>query len=374
MNASGRRRQYTKRRPPPQQQLSPVAPRHHHAESTTGGGLAQSQQVTSINLNTALPVPMRLRPPPNYNALPRTDPDSAGVAAPSSPTSKAQKWMNRLKGPNRAYKEALPSVADYKMLSRSSRRSGNMQKELLSWFNQAVLFDNALDWASAAKCYAKLLELAQQLSDVAAACLAYNGLAVSHHYLGDFKRAVHYNKKHRHASPDGVGRIIALCNEGLAHRAAGNLDLAQQYHERALAEAIQTEDEGGESLACGQLGMDVLRKRAVSRGTHRRVGQNLSRHADLCMKSKDPRAVGLAYQQQGMLANARGSFEEAFAYFEKARDLALLAGDQAMSNLDKCHIGIARGNQRLKEYLKDINASVGQQGGAASAFSANRNG
>ena len=43
---------------------------------------------------------------------------------------------------------------------------------------------------------------------------------LSYHLLKDFKRSVYFHKKHRkHADPRG--RIIALCNEGLAWRDLG---------------------------------------------------------------------------------------------------------------------------------------------------------
>ena len=48
--------------------------------------------------------------------------------------------FQKLKGPNRKYKEALPGMKDHQMLAHASRRSGNSKGEGHMYYNQGINF------------------------------------------------------------------------------------------------------------------------------------------------------------------------------------------------------------------------------------------
>lgn len=61
-----------------------------------------------------------------------------------------------------------------------------------------------------------------------------------------------------------------------------------------------------------------------------------------------------AYQELGLLARRRGAYIEAMHHFQRSRVMAAAAGDGRTNDLDKCHMGVALGQQKLREYLQSL--------------------
>lgn len=263
--------------------------------------------------------------------------------------------MHKLKGSNRTYTKALPGIEDFQMLARSSRRSKNAQKEAVAHLGQAILYDNKEDYMNSIRCYTRCLDAAMAIKHKKLQEIAYNGLAAAHHFIEDYKRAIHFSKRHRRVA-DNSGKIIALSNEGLAHRMLGDIERAQEYHNRALEVSLLHKDEGGESLACGQLSMDCIMGGASSNSKLANGGTKelVKRHLEICMKTQDVRAASVAHQHLGSIEAVEGNYMSAFSHFERSRDLAIDSGDQSLGNIHKCNIGIVRGNQRLQEYFQNM--------------------
>jgi tetratricopeptide (TPR) repeat protein len=179
-----------------------------------------------------------------------------------------------------------------------------------------VLYDNINDCDNAIKSYKKFLKIVSRNKDAIGVCLGFNHIGVALHLSGQYREAAEHHRRHKDAAihlnstrQSFRSQILALCNEGLAHREYGNLETAEACHKEALEISKEIHDKGGEALAAGQLGLDSIKLRTESRLEFGR--KNLERHMDLCSAtlrgeegfdsshSKDPRNISNAFHQLG---------------------------------------------------------------------------
>lgn len=306
----------------------------------------------------SISVPQRVPAPKGYNAPPRVLPGESEEGGPPSPKKKWDHQFSRLKGPNRKFTVPRLGLKDYMMLAISSRRSGDTRKEALAYYNIGVLYDNVADYTNAVKAYDKYLALCMHNQDQEGQATAYNHLGVSYQLMDGTKhhpQAIACHKRHRKSTANPRSRVIALCNEGLAHRETGDIEKAMEYHRRAVEQSLGTDDEEGESLARGALGMTEIAEGSSAGLAAGR--ENMGRHMDLCHKKKDVKHTSAAFEQLGLLASTRGDYAEAFDMYSTSRELAMQAGEHGKADLEKCHIGIAKGSVLLEEYLAKLRDS-----------------
>ena len=213
----------------------------------------------------------------------------------------------------------LSKKADYKILASSTRRAGDPLKAAISHFNLGVVADNAQKHSKAIACYKKFIAAVRAAAEADAAhdgsgslsarlgatsgsvppplwssrtskseagagdatlaeasvattaslragmsapqrqaeALGFNALAISTAAAGDLEGALIFHAEHAKAAPTPQGRVIALVNAGMVHRALRNLDDSDACFQAALKLALAEGDDAGEMLAAGHIGLNA---------------------------------------------------------------------------------------------------------------------
>eukprot|EP01029_Cantina_marsupialis_P026360 TRINITY_DN7064_c0_g1_i1.p1 TRINITY_DN7064_c0_g1~~TRINITY_DN7064_c0_g1_i1.p1 ORF type:complete len:444 (+),score=123.95 TRINITY_DN7064_c0_g1_i1:119-1450(+) len=313
-----------------------------------------------LTFNLSLTHPTRLLPPMRFGNVPKRMDETKNRWQQSEKTrqAKMEDIFTKMKGPTRAFSERLPNdIKDYKMLASVSKRKGDFVKEGIALFCIGVLFDNIRNFKKASQFYEQFAEAAEKTNDHESMALAFNCLAISLQSNNELKKAVYFHKKHRQVA-GAKGKIIALCNEGLVHRAMEDLAKAETYHRRAVELSIKHADPGAEALASGMLGMDLLQNE--SKEIHSEGVRLISRHVSLSIQNgnMDPKNSSLAFRQLGSFACDQGQYAEACEWFGKARSAALASGDVRMGDTGKCNIGIAKAHLRMQKWFQSRQTEI----------------
>lgn len=141
--------------------------------------------------------------------------------------------------------------------------------------------------------------------------------------LGEYQKAI---DSYQAATPRAEEEVVPQIEYklGEVHLRRGAWELSQSHFQVAL-EAV-TSDEDGVSRArlLAAMSFNALRKDDID------AAMDLARQAlTAAMQSGDPRALAEAYNQLGILENARGRHSEAVEYLEKSLASAIEGGDVA---------------------------------------------
>ena len=169
------------------------------------------------------------------------------------------------------------------------------------------------------------LRLAQELGHRTDEGSAYGDLANAYQLVGDFQKAIQYNKKHLLIAKDlgdraGEGR--AYGSLGNAYLSLGDLQQAIQYHQKHLQIAKDLEDRAGEGRAYSNLGCAYR-----SLGDFQQAIQYQKKQLQIAKDLGDRAGEGCAYSNLGNAYQSLGDFQQAIQYHEKNLQIAKDLGD-----------------------------------------------
>ena len=235
---------------------SPLSPGAGVMHSASGAALGSSSAASAARV-PRVSQPLRVEPPPEYNAPPRAPRLQRAGARHANEQVMASRLARRpLLGAPTA-KARPDKMRDYALLASACQRAGRQTRAAHLIFNQGVLFENMGEDTSALRCYKELLRASLDAGDAVGEALACNCIGVAVQLKGteaSLTEAIKYHQQHL-AVADVPGKFIAHCNLGLAYQGLGRLEEATTNHQHALRYAIRMSSLAGESLACGHLGM-----------------------------------------------------------------------------------------------------------------------
>lgn len=274
--------------------------------------------------------------------------------------------FEKCKSENREYDEKYPHKEDYKLVADSALRAGKAQSVIRAQFKIALLLDNKRDFVNSIKEYKKLIKIAKQINDSESEAIGYNCISNALFLLGKYRESIKYSELHKSTTKDDnrIGKVISLCNIGLNYRVLGEFDKAIENHRKAYDIAIEVENPGLNSLASGNLGYSL--SKSTNEEDLSEARDYIEKYMSFCSDSlatngalndpvaRDPTNISLAFMQLGGLASMVGTREEAIENFDRARILSWNAGDQTLSNRNKCNIGIHSADLVIADYMKRV--------------------
>jgi len=299
--------------------------------------------------------PLRVEPPPQYNAPARVQRlpqrGASRHTGGSDVAALASKLARRPMVGAPTAKARPEKIRDYSVLAAACQRAGRQHRAAHLIFNQGVLYENMGDDEQALRCYKELLRASLDAGDAVGEALSCNCIGVAIQLQGGpdaMKEAIKYHQQHL-AVADVPGKFIAHCNLGLAYHSLSMIEEAMTNHQHALRYAIRMSSLAGESLACGHLGLlgsvsnDVTTSKAC---THRQLALAQTLH--------DHKGQEDAFLQLGGLAQSVGDYGEAHQYFAKAFVEAQGHQDNEAADLARVSLGLADGHREFDDFLRGV--------------------
>mmetsp|Transcript_2826 Transcript_2826/g.5212 ORF Transcript_2826/g.5212 Transcript_2826/m.5212 type:complete len:373 (-) Transcript_2826:48-1166(-) len=342
--------------------------------------------------------PLRITPPENMNAPPRSDvmtkdemlrrtafsPDAFAQRPLFSSEQSSSKYLadiEEMRRQNEASKREYSEnhaafknqIRDYTTLAFSMKRAGNTEAEAAAYFCVGVTYDNMGRRKDAMKGYKKFLTLSREIDDKVGECLAYNCMGICLMFqacppneAGPFESdtllteaqiklitsAAGYHQKHLEFSDDG-GQYVANTNIGLCQSLLGDNAASAKFHQDALRIAIRMQSFSGQSVAVGNLGFLSLRQNDLSTAK-----ACLEQHLQLTQSLKDANGEGNAWFLLGKVATAEQDYEGAVKYFEQGKNVAENNGMIGLLKRITCSIGHVVGSSKLTEHIASLVANA----------------
>lgn len=272
-------------------------------------------------------------------------------------------------------------IHDGEMLAAAARRAGRHRGEGAAYFANGVLYDNIGDHARAIDQYKSFLRAAVRTADPALQSLALNCIGVDLHVLAApaeppelysargpqqgqqrppasgakpvedlahrrLRQAVIVHERHMRLADQG-GQFVACVNMGVACLALRQFEEASQHCQHALRLAIALRSTQAQCLAVGNLGLAALANGDT--GTARAC---LGQHLQLTRTLGDKSAEAGACLRIGVLASARGEYDEACRFFLESRRIASQIGEHGVLKEANCNLGVAQGNLRMRDHVE----------------------
>ncbi len=209
----------------------------------------------------------------------------------------------------------------------------------------------------AIKYFKKYLEASQRKKSEEDISLAYEDLAVSSYYHGDYRKSLDYAKKSMVylRKSKKYERIVSVYNLlGAVYDTIGDKDKAMRNYKILLNLARKMGDLRGMSLAYNNIGILYY-----SIGTLEDVREYLEKALELHRKIGDIRSIALSYYNLSGVYSDEGKFDKAIDYGKKALEIYKKIGDMHGVSSSEIWIGIYHINTgEYKEAKKHINEGL----------------
>jgi len=264
-------------------------------------------------------------------------------------------------------------IQDVRIFANACKRAGKDQKEAVAHFRLGVLYDNMEHYKTALKSYEEYREICLKHEDLAGAGLACNCMGVDHHLLA--RRAATYDenveKRDFHLNASMAShmehlslldaskedrpelRFVVYTNLGLVASELEQHDKSVEYHQNALKIAMINRDAPMQSIALENLGEE-----AHELGDERLFSKCMEQRLEILNEASDLRGVAQTLEKIGTQYLIDGKLRDAMDILERAQDIAMSAGATALYNRAKCQYGIARGESRRQERLRELSSSL----------------
>ena len=184
-----------------QQQQSPVrsgkAPKTWALEQGQGDpGNQQLDSPTGARV-PRVSQPLRVEPPPEYNAPARAQRLQRGKQGVEQVLSSKLARRPLIGAPTA--KARPEKMRDYAVLASACQRAGRSTRAAHLTFNQGVLYENMGEDSSALRCYKELLRSSLEAADAVGEALACNAIGVAVQLRGDeasLQEAIKYHQQH----------------------------------------------------------------------------------------------------------------------------------------------------------------------------------
>ena len=228
-------------------------------------------------------------------------------------------------------------------------------------------------YRTALKSYEEYREICLKHKDSAGAGLACNCRGVDHHLLARRaetdenveKRDYHLNAsmashlehlsilESEKATDRPELRFVVYTNLGLVSSELEQHDKSVEYHQNALKIAMINRDAPLQSIALENLGEE-----ANEIGDEKLFSKCMEQRLEILNEASDLRGVAQTLEKLGSLYLRDGKLRDSMDVLERAQDIAMRAGATALYNRAKCQYGIAKGESRRLDRMRELTASL----------------
>lgn len=273
--------------------------------------------------------------------------------------------------PSKSTNYFMSKIKDYSTIEKACRRAGKAKQEAYASYCKGILYDNISHIEKALSCYKHFYSICRKIGDIKGESIASNLCGVNCYYLavGEeecaaltvglcdgarkvdhsyIEEAIHFHKEHLSIATDEA-RFYAQTNLGLCYSKISKLEVAADYHNEALNEAVALGSPHFQSIAVGNIAVTMAKL-----GDNSSAQTFMKQHLKLVTDLKNGPAICLAYQQLGELARESGDSQSALLYYGEARCIAQKQRAEGMLKLVNCKLGAIQGSLRFQQYEQSL--------------------
>ena len=299
---------------------------------------------------SALDIPLRFAPPADFHCPTMMEPrqgttmSTRVVQLLKGTSTVPQHWQGERDGQERDIAHTNV-IRDLELRAGVAKRAGNIRSEGITHLSLGSLFYNAGALEKATQHFLLACNLFEQAGDPSATGLCHNLCGVCYYKLGSYKMALIHHKKQEELSAS-YGRCVAQTNMGICYTALGEPKYAEQALEDALTNAIDSKDDVLLTIALGNAGLASMRV-----GDMRKAQSHLEQCLEHCSIAGDKVGAAVCLLLLGEVYTQVNDFQHAQFYYEHSFRVADDCGCRDVADIARVSIGVARGNQQVKDNM-----------------------
>jgi tetratricopeptide (TPR) repeat protein len=309
---------------------------------------------------SALDVPLRLQAPESFHCPAMMDPKADCTVAKrivsllKGATSVPVHWAGEREGTEKDVAK-LNALRDAEVRAKAAHRAQQPMKEALAYCALGALHYNATNIEKAVESFSSAVHVFEQQGNAQGVAYCHNILGVCYYRLGELKMSlIHYKKQEVLSGP--YGQAVAQLNMGVCYSALNELKFSEQAFTDALSSALHSRDSILETIAMGNLGLTYMKC-----GDMRRAQTNFERCLEHCSIASDKVGAAVCLVLLGEVYSVIGDNEHALFYYEHAFRVADEAKCFDIAEIARVSVGVAKGNQSVKNSLAAMAKQMGQQ-------------
>ena len=308
---------------------------------------------------SALDVPLRLQAPESFHTPVMSDPRADCTVAKrivnllKGAISVPVHWTGEHEGMERDVAK-LNALRDAEVRAKTAHRAQQPAKEALAYCALGALHYNATNIEKAIEAFSQAVHIFEQQGDAQGVAYCHNVLGVCFYRLGEFKMALIHHKK-QEVLAGTYGQAVAQLNMGVCYSALNELKFSEQAFTDALSSALHSRDSILETIAMGNLGLTYMKC-----GDMRRAQTNFERCLEHCSIASDKVGAAVCLVLLGEVYSVIGDNEHALFYYEHAFRVAEEAKCHDIAEIARVSVGVAKGNQAVKNSLTAMAKQMGQ--------------
>jgi tetratricopeptide (TPR) repeat protein len=309
---------------------------------------------------SALDVPLRLQAPESFHCPAMVDPRADCTVARrivsllKGASSVPVHWTGEKEGTERDVAK-LNALRDAEVRAKAAHRAQQPIKEALAYCALGALHYNATNIEKTVEAFSLAVHLFEQQGDAQGVAYCHNVLGVCYYRLGEFKMSLIHHKK-QEVLAGSYGQAVAQLNMGVCYSALNELKFSEQAFTDALSSALHSRDSILETIAMGNLGLTYMKC-----GDMRRAQTNFERCLEHCSIASDKVGAAVCLVLLGEVYSVIGDNEHALFYYEHAFRVAEEAKCYDIAEIARVSVGVAKGNQSVKNSLTAMAKQMGQQ-------------
>jgi len=201
-------------------------------------------------------------------------------------------------------------------------------------YNEVGIYDSALVYLN------QCLNAAMRLHEPDKIAGSLNNLALAHHNLSEFEKALDYNLKAlkiREIIKDSTGIATSYNNLGNLYDLQGNYDLALDYHQKSLAIRLNLKNKEDISTSYNNLGIIYYFK-----NDYKKSFEYMELSYRIALETGNTLRISEPLNNMGAISMQNGDYAKAEECFKKSGELARSIDDSAGVAASLINMGIVR--------------------------------